>query len=327
MSDLRLVRRRSTVFCGLLMSGAVVLNGCSSAIKSSEQLQASPAADVATGSVAQSPDNKESKTTGKAPDGKKASDSANEVVDGSKTKPASAPLPQKPQLIKTADLTMRLESINQAVVQIRRIVQSEKGDIYNFQDDRPPENNRRQASLVLKVPSAALDDTLLSISKLGQVQSQAIKSNDVTQQLVDTDARLKSLRQQEDMTRKIMERSGSVKDILAVSNELAKIRQQIEQMDATVKNMRQQVAYSTINLKVEEIKSTTPNSDPLGVRAQETWKNSTQAASGLATNLALALLWLLPFSPFLAVGAGALYYYRKRQQPKPFEEAPNNSEV
>jgi hypothetical protein len=328
MSDLRLVRRKSTVFCGLLMSGAVVLNGCSSAINSSQQLPASPAADIATGSVAQLPESKESETTDKALDGKKASDSANKVVvDGSKTKPTSAPLPQKPQLIKTADLTMRLESIDKTVVQIRRIVQSEKGDIYNFQDDRPPENNRRQASLVLKVPSAALDDTLLSISKLGQVQSQAIKSNDVTQQLVDTDARLKSLRQQEDMTRKIMERSGSVKDILAVSNELAKIRQQIEQMDATVKNMRQQVAYSTINLKVEEIKSATPTSDPLGVRAQETWKNSTHAASGLATNLALVLLWLLPFSPFLALGAGALYYYRKRQQPKPFEEAPNNSEV
>jgi archaellum component FlaC len=236
------------------------------------------------------------------------------------------PLPQKPQLIKTASISLRLESIDKAIVQIRKIVQGQQGDIYDFQDDRPQDNSRRQARLVLKVPSSALDDTIAAIAKLGQVQSQAIKSNDVTQQLVDTDARLKNLRQQEDLTRKIMERSGSIKDVLAVSQELANIRQQIEQLDATVKNLRQQVAYSTINLQVEEIQSTNPASDPLGVQIQETWQHSTHAAGALATNLVLTLLWLLPFTPFLAIGAGAVYYVRRRRQPQSVGEAPNGSE-
>jgi Domain of unknown function (DUF4349) len=96
--------------------------------------------------------------------------------------------------------------------------------------------------------------------------------------LVDTDARLKNLRLQEDLTRKIMDRSGSVKDILAVSKELAAIRDQIERLDATVKNLRQQVAYSTINLRLEEAQSTIPTSDGFGIQVQETWKNSTHAA-------------------------------------------------
>jgi len=73
-----------------------------------------------------------------------------------------------------------------------------------------------------------------------------VKSEDVTSQIVDTDARLKNLRQQEDLIRKIMERSGSVKDILAVSKELSAIGEQIEQLDADVKNLRQQVAFSDL---------------------------------------------------------------------------------
>ena len=149
---------------------------------------------------------------------------------------------------------------------------------------------------------------------LGRLESQGIKSEDVSQQLVDTDARLKNLRQQEDLTRKIMDRSGSVKDILAVSKELTVIRDQIERLDATVKNLRQQVAYSTINLKLEESQSTLPPSNAFGLQVQETWKNSTHAAGSLATNLALGLLWLVPFTPFIAIGCGGAYYFQQRRK-------------
>ncbi len=237
-------------------------------------------------------------------------------------------MPQKPQLVKTAEISLRLESIDKMMVQVRQIVQSKQGDIYNFQDDRSLDNDRhRQATLVLKVPSKALDATVAEIAKLGKVESQGVKSEDVTQQVVDTDARLKNLRQQEDLTRKIMERSGSVRDILAVSKELSAIREQIEQLDASVKNLRQQVAYSTINLKVEEMQSATPSSDAFGVQVQETWKNSTHAAGSLGTNLVLGLLWLLPFIPFMAIGAGGVYYaIGKRRQQLRVVETPTHEE-
>jgi Domain of unknown function (DUF4349) len=317
MSNLSLVGLRNSLSLGLLVVGAIGLNSCSN----SASEQQNPANKVATGSVANasvmsSPASAATREQAAA-DEKTASTNgspASTARSGNRTPAATAAAPQKPQLIKTADLSLRLDSIDKAVGQIRKIVQGQQGDIYNFQDDRSPENTKRQASLVLKVPSNALDSTLAEISKLGQIQSQSIKSDDVTQQLVDSDARLKNLRQQEELTRKIMERSGSIRDILTVSDQLAEIRQQIEQIDATVKNLRQQVAYSTINLKVEEIQSTIPSSDPLGVRVQDTWKSSTSAATGLATGLGLTLLWLLPFSPFIGLGAAGFYYFRKRQQ-------------
>ncbi|WP_310427597.1 DUF4349 domain-containing protein [Chamaesiphon sp. VAR_48_metabat_135_sub] len=66
-------------------------------------------------------------------------------------------IPQKPQLIRTADLSLRRESIDKMMVQLRRMVQSKQGDIYDFQDERPQGNGqRRQASLVLKVPCVAI---------------------------------------------------------------------------------------------------------------------------------------------------------------------------
>jgi Domain of unknown function (DUF4349) len=276
---------RSVAIGSILLSGSITLNSCGD------------------GQVAE-------KVAGVAP--------TSNSSDSSKPQESAAvqtQTPQTPQLVKTAELSLRLESIDKAMVQLRQIVRSKQGDIYDFQDDRLPENGRNhQATLMLKVPSTALENTLAEIAKLGRVESQGIKSEDVSQQLVDTDARLKNLRQQEDLTRKIMDRSGSVKDILAVSKELAAIRDQIERLDATVKNLRQQVAYSTINLRIEESQSTIPTGDAFGIQVQETWKNSTHAAGSLATNLALGLLWLVPFTPFIAIGCGGAYYLRQRRK-------------
>jgi archaellum component FlaC len=303
----------STILWSSLAVGTLTLTGCGSPVENT----AAPAAKTVD---AEAPPAMSSPASAD-----KLTQTANNQPSVGKTeaKPLM-PLPQKPQLIRTADVSLRLESIDKMVIQLRRIVQSKQGDIYNFQDDRPQEpGQRRQASLILKVPSPLLDDTLAEITKLGQIQGQTIKSDDVTQQLVDSTARLKNLRQQEELTRKIMERSGSIKDVLAVSQTLSEIREQIEQLDATAKNLRQQVAYSTINLKVEEIQSANPAGDGIGVQVTETWKNSTRAAGGLATNLGLLLLWLVPFTPFLALGAGGFYYYSRRRSAPPVVEAPS----
>jgi hypothetical protein len=312
-NNLRGLDWRSIVLIGLLGGGGVAMTSCGkapggepSASVSQLAKPAAPAADM------------ESPTGDAAKSESKADNKPAEIKQGKAAVKSVVPMPQRPQLIKTAELSLRLESIDKAVGQVRRIVQGKQGDIYDFQDDRSGEKaNHREAKLVLKVPSPALDETLAEISKLGRVENQSVKSEDVSKQLVDTDARLKNLRQQEGLTQKIMDRSGSVRDILTVSEQLATIREQIEQLDATAKNLHQQVAYSTINLKVAEIQSGNLSGDGFGVQVGETWKNSTHAAGSLATNLALMLLSLVPFTPFIAIGLGGTYYMMKRQARRP----------
>lgn len=304
MTKLAWLGWRSLAIASVLLSGSITLNSCG-------RNQVDTAVEMAPGATS---------STAKL-DRLAASNVQDQASPVAKTQPTA--MPQKPQLVKTAELSLRLESIDRAMVQLRQIVRSKQGDIYDFQDDRLPENGRNhQATLMLKVPSVALEATLAEIAKLGRIESQGIKSEDVSQQLVDTDARLKNLRQQEDLTRKIMDRSGSVKDILAVSKELAEIRDQIERLDATVKNLRQQVAYSTINLKIEESQSNLPVGDGFGSQVQETWKSSTRAAGSMGTNLLLGLLWLIPFAPFIAIGCGGAYYLRQRRKRVAVVETP-----
>jgi archaellum component FlaC len=316
MTNLRCLSWRSLAMTSLIIAGSVTLNSCGSkpidSFSGSNETAPQSVASSVAGRVETN-----TRSENKVADAKAADSESQTVI----------PTPQKPQLVKTAALSLRLESIDKTMVQLRQIVKSKRGDIYDFQDEKPQDSSgHRQTTLTLKVPSTVLDVTLAEIAKLGRVESQGIKSEDVTQQLVDTDARLKNLRQQEDLTRKIMDRSGSVKDILAVSQELSAIREQIEKLDATVKNLRLQVAYSTINLKIEESQSANPTSDAFGVQVGETWKNSTHAAGSLATNLALGLLWLLPFTPFIGVVVGGAYYIMRRRRQVSVVEAPQIEE-
>jgi Domain of unknown function (DUF4349) len=206
MSDLRCLSWRSLAISSLVIAGSVTLNSCGSRPSDSVSSNEAAPRSVSTCVANEVHTNKQSGT--KVADAR-AADMESQTV---------APSPQKPALVKTAELSLRLESIDKAMAQLRQIVRSKQGDIYNLQDERPQDRStHRQTRLTLKVPSTALDLTLTELAKLGRVKSQAIESTDVTQQLVDTDARLKNLRQQEDLTRKIMNRSGSIKDILAVS--------------------------------------------------------------------------------------------------------------
>lgn len=67
---------------------------------------------------------------------------------------------------------------------------------------------------------------------MGTVENQMITAEDVSDQLVDVQARLRNLRKSEEMVLKIMERSGSVGDVLKAANELSTIRESIERIDA-----------------------------------------------------------------------------------------------
>jgi Domain of unknown function (DUF4349) len=316
-------RRSQSVVLALAMGGVLALTSCSSAPTTSASSKiAAPAASVASGiTLDQAKD-------AAAPNSSAANQAINSEQQATKSvnKPSGeatnnnnvenpALKPQKPQLIKTAYVSLKLDSIDQALIKIRELSQSKGGDIYSFQDNQSADRgDHRKANLVVKVPVASLDQVLASIAKLGKVQNQKLESNDVTQQIVDSDARLKNLRQQEDQTRKIMERAGSINDTLRVSQSLAGIREQIEQIDAQVKNMRQQVAYSTINLELEELQAANPSGDPFGLRVQETWKNSTGTAGSLATGIMLTVLWLLPFTPLFAAGGAGFYWFRRRQK-------------
>ncbi|MGL5063980.1 MAG: DUF4349 domain-containing protein [Microcoleus sp.] len=287
----------------LTLSSAVALPSCASAPTggSAPAGSAPQSAPVAVGEAA-------------APAGGANSDAA----VASKTA-AAEPQASRPQLIKKAELNLVVKSIDATTKSVTDIVEKRQGDILAFQNQKPPDSSVRQtATMEIRVPQEKLDATLDALAKLGTVQNRGLTAEDVTSQLVDSEARLKNLRKSEEMVLKIMERSGSVGDVLKASQELSKIRESIERIEAQLKSLRSQVAYSTINLTLEAAVSAQQEPEPsLGLRVQETWGQATHSVGELTLGLFGLGLWLLAYSPYLLLIAAAIYgITRLRKQPE-----------
>lgn len=242
-------------------------------------------------------------------------------------KQASSETPAtRPQLIKKAALSLVVKSIDSSTKSVTNIVKKQQGDILGFQNEKPPDPSIRQTATVeIRVPQERLETTLDSLAKLGTVQNRALTAEDVTTQLVDNEARLRNLRKSEELVLKIMERSGSVGDVLKAAQELSNIRESIERIDAQLKSLRNQVAYSTISLTLEAAVSSQQTPEPaLGLRMQETWGKATHSVGELTLGLFDLGIWLLAYSPyFLILGAGVYGFKRfKKQQSVPKTQEP-----
>jgi hypothetical protein len=215
------------------------------------------------------------------------------------------------QLIKRAQLTLIVQSIHQTTESITEIIKKQQGDILKFEAQKSPDNSQRQTAYIqFRVPQQHLETTLNALAKLGTVENQMITAEDVSDQLVDVQARLRNLRKSEEMVLKIMERSGSVGDVLKAANELSTIRESIERIDAQLRNLQNQVAYSTIDLTIESSVSVSPAQENLGLRVQETWGKATHTMGEFTWLLVGLILWLLAFSPYLLIIGGGIYGYR-----------------
>jgi hypothetical protein len=247
--------------------------------------------------------------------------SAKQQTKTSESTETANPLPQSPpQLIKTADISVVVKSIDDTVKKVSTIVKQQQGDVLGLQNDKPQNiGSRHTASMQIRVPQANLETTIDTLAKLGTVQRRNLRAEDVTTQLVDIQARLKTLRQTENSLLQILKRSGSIGDVLKVTQEISKVRQSIEQIDAQQKSLTSRVAYSNINLQLEAAVSSQTPQQPLGIQIQDAWNNSTQSVGEFSTNLMRLAIWLVAYSPYILLLGGVTWfaYTRlKKKQPK-----------
>jgi hypothetical protein len=115
------------------------------------------------------------------------------------------------------------------------------------------QNTARSLQASLRIPAVELNAALAELKALGQVQSEAQNGEEVTQQHADLVARLKNSRETEHRLQAILEqRTGKISDVLAVEQEIARVRGEIEQMEAEQKSLEHRVSFATVDLTIAE---------------------------------------------------------------------------
>ncbi len=115
----------------------------------------------------------------------------------------------------------------------------------------------QRADYTLRVPAEKLPALLAELRALGRVQNEQLSTDEVTEQVVDLEARLRNARSTEQRLIAVLnERAGKVKDILEVEREIARTREEIERMDAQRVNLMNRVQLATVQVALlEEFKA------------------------------------------------------------------------
>ncbi|MGF1460740.1 MAG: DUF4349 domain-containing protein [Leptolyngbyaceae cyanobacterium] len=206
------------------------------------------------------------------------------------------------QLIKRATLTLEIDDVESTLETISGILAQHQGELLQLSDTDARADDPRTVDLQLRVPQANLNVVLKSLKALGQVEHQSVVAEDVSTQLVDLQARVRNLRKSEESLLGIMERSGSIPDVLEVSRrELSTVREAIERHEAQLKKLQTQVTYSTIALTLMESGAIATEASPIRDTLGQTWQAASSSMQSLSIGLLQIALWGLAFSPYIGI--------------------------
>ncbi len=219
-----------------------------------------------------------------------------------KTMPESIPpapgeqgLPTQPMVIRIVTLRVSSEKFDDARPTIERLLGEHAGRIGSLTISG--EQNRRSLSATLRVPSARLDGLVAALRTLGHVQHEAINTEDVTSEYQDLAIRIATARREEQrLVALLTNRTGKLSDVLDVEREIARVRTEIERMDATLRTRKDQVDYSSINLVVAEAYraelALAPTS--LGARIRNAAIDGVRFATDGLVDVVLSVIQVLP---------------------------------
>lgn len=151
-----------------------------------------------------------------------------------------------------------------------------------------------------------------ALGQIGNARSRSINAEDLTTQIVDSTARLRNLRRTESDIQKIMDRSGSIGQILDAENQLSSVREQIETLDADVKSMKNRVLYSTISVSLVAEASTAPSEPSATAQLVSAWREARHAVAQFTVGIAATVVWIAAFVPYLLLAALGLWILRRR---------------
>ncbi|MFW2334117.1 DUF4349 domain-containing protein [Ilumatobacter sp.] len=106
------------------------------------------------------------------------------------------------------------------------------------------------AVLVVKVPPESIDRLLDGLDDTAEIQSINQSAQDVTEQLVDLDVRIRNARQSVDNVREFMERTENLDELVRLEAELTRRQTDLEQLEAQQRNLADRVALSTVTIEV-----------------------------------------------------------------------------
>jgi hypothetical protein len=223
--------------------------------------------------------------------------------------PVTPPTELQPMIARTMSLSVVVKDFAASRAALDAVVARHHGYTATLTASTQP-NAARSLQTSLRIPTRELNVAVAELKSLGQVENETQDTEEVTQQHADLIARLKNSRETEQRLQDILvQRTGKITDVLAVEQEIARVRGEIEQMESQQKSLEHRVDFATIDLNLsEEYKAKIgPTSPSISTRFHNGlvsgWRSAVESVVGAVLLIVedgpVAMLWLLVLGPLV----------------------------
>ncbi|CAM3728628.1 DUF4349 domain-containing protein [Cohnella lubricantis] len=235
------------------------------------------------------------------------------------------------KMIYSATVVLKAESFDKAEEKVSNAIFQSQGFIVQFSDT----NNGDEigSTYVIKVPSANFSSFLALLKAIpNEGFDRQIQGSDVTEEYVDLEGRLTAKQAEEARMLAFMDKAASTDDLVAFSNALGSVQQEIEKIKGRMRYLDQNVAYSTINLRLYEISeretAKAEENAGLGAKLGDALVGTTRLLGRIGEGLLTFAAGLLPVLLVAAViGVPAYWWTRKARAAQRIRAAARRKEL
>ena len=295
----------------IAISILLLLTGCASAAPPEEYAMeenyaAAPAPAMDMAEVESMPDNADGR-------------SANSGVEAAQ---------QERLVIKNADLSIIVDDPAEKITEISTLAESMGGHVVSsntYQSYADSGAQVPEGNITIRVPAEKLDTALKQIKEnVAEVDSETVSGEDVTDQYVDLQSRLKAKKAAEEKMLEIMSQARTTEETLAVYSQLQTIQSDIEVLTGQINYYERSAAMSSISVRVIATEKSKPieiGGWKLGETASKSAQNLINYLQGFMRFLVNFFIFILPvlvtlFLPFYLVFLGIRAIVRHRRKKK-----------
>ncbi len=166
----------------------------------------------------------------------------------------------------------------------------------------------RSGTLAIRVPSASFEAALNELDAIGDVKRQVIEGEDVGEEFVDLQARLRNGQAQERVLLRLMDQADTVKASIRVQRELERVQQGIEQLQGRLRFLADQTSLSTITVELREAGAGPARVGTLG----RAWDEAVDAFFSVISAVVVGAGFVLPMALFALLVALVVRRVRPR---------------
>ncbi|MFT3751023.1 MAG: DUF4349 domain-containing protein [Agriterribacter sp.] len=222
--------------------------------------------------------------------------------------PPPVPADWNKQIIKDAELQMRVKELKPATAAIQEAVRSSGGYIASASEVQL--NSQLKSEMLIRVPREKFEELLNRLSGYADsVTQKGITSEDVTDEYIDTKARILVKEKTRDQYFEFLKRAKNIEEVLKVQREITGLQEDIEAATGRINYIQHQSALSSIHLVFyQDIPFTiVPDAAPgFGMQILNSVKTGWTIIQSL-------IIMLVSIWPLWLTGIGIWFMFRRRK--------------